>query len=244
MFIYFFYHIFCFQLIIQADCNKRPATGIRLYLEGKRSDHLAVHLQHLSDLPSILQISEASNYYPDKNSDRNFYEPVKWGICSHVCTAPVQKSNTCIDESAFIVTKAWLEVKDIGMKKVLFLRLGLSEVASATIRRSEWYSPSGPPGKSGSISAFFSGKFSMGQAPVEKPGKVVLNSAVFPGGPPMPSRMPKMLKFVDTQENVRGPEDLPGYWVVTGAKLCVKGGKISLEAKYSLLTMASVDDSF
>jgi len=35
------------------------------------------------------------------------------------------------------VTKAWFEVKLMGMKKVLFLRLGFSAVASATIRRSE-----------------------------------------------------------------------------------------------------------
>jgi hypothetical protein len=38
---------------------------------------------------------------------------------------------------------------------------------------------------------------------------------------------------------VRGPEDLPGYWVVTGAKLCVDGGRISIKVKYSLLAIMS-----
>jgi hypothetical protein len=44
---------------------------------------------------------------------------------------------------------------------------------------------------------------------------------------------------VDTKEMVRGPEDLPGYWVVTGAKLCVDSGRISIKVKYSLLSTIS-----
>ncbi|KAG9448093.1 hypothetical protein H6P81_014221 [Aristolochia fimbriata] len=228
------------------DSGSRPVTGIRLYLEGKKSDHLAVHLLHLSAVPSILHLSDDHNCETEDNSvhERKYYEPVKWSLFSHVCTAPVQHCGACIDDSASIVTKAWLEVKDIGVKKVLFLRLGFSMVASAKIRRSEWDGPSYISRKSGSISAFLSSRFSTNQVLQEKPGEVVLNSAVYPGGPPGPNRAPKMSKFLDTNEMVRGPEEPPGHWVVTGAKLWVEGGKIALKVKYSLLSIMPVDDSF
>lgn len=45
----------------------------------------------------------------------------------------------------------------------------------------------------------------------------------------------KLLKFVDITEMKKGPQDMPGHWLVTGAKLDVDGGKISLRVKYSLL---------
>lgn len=85
--------------------------------------------------------------------------------------------------------------------------------------------------KSGSISAMFSSRFSTGLIPPQKP-KVEINSAVYPGGPPVPIRVPKMMRFVNTTEMLRGPDDLPGYWLVTGASLCVVGGVISLKVKY------------
>ncbi|XP_058070905.1 MACPF domain-containing protein NSL1-like [Magnolia sinica] len=133
------------------DAGNRPVTGIRLYLEGKKSDHLSVHLQHLSTLPGILQLSDDSSCEPEDDSflqERGYFEPLRWSLFSHVCTAPVQYSGACIDESASIVTKAWFEVKEVRMKKVLFLRLGFSMVASAKIRRSEW---DGPPHLSHSL---------------------------------------------------------------------------------------------
>ncbi|KAJ8616618.1 hypothetical protein MRB53_035990 [Persea americana] len=227
----------------QVDSGNRPVTGIRLYLEGKKRDHLAIHLQHLSSLPVTLQLSDDCNSGLDDDTlqDRRYYEPVKWNLCSHVCTAPVQYS-PCINESASIVSKAWLEVRVAGMKKVLFLRLGFSMVASAKIRRSEWDGPAYQSRKSGVISTLISTRFSTGLIPEEKTGNAELNSAVFPGGPPAPTRVPRMSRFVDTKEMMRGPEVSPGYWVVTGAKLCVDGGKISLKVKYSLLTIMSEDD--
>ncbi|KAF5728695.1 hypothetical protein HS088_TW21G00845 [Tripterygium wilfordii] len=225
----------------QVNSGNRPVTGIRLYLEGKKSDHLAIHLQHLSTLPTILQLSDEHNHEFVDAPERGYLEPVKWSILSHVCTAPVEYNDNHIDESASIVTKAWFEVKVIGMKKVLFLRLGYSMVASARIRRSEWDGPSTSSRKSGVFSMLISTRFSTGLNPPEKPVKVDLNSAVFPGGPPLPPRAPKMSNFVDTKEMVRGPEDPPGYWVVTGAKLCVEGGRISIKVKYSLLAMMSED---
>ncbi|KHN09978.1 MACPF domain-containing protein NSL1 [Glycine soja] len=226
---------------VKVDSGNRPVTGIRLYLEGKKSDHLAIHLQHLSEVPGALEISEDHGYDPvDEPEERGYYEPVKWSMFSHVYTAPVQYSSSSMDESTAIVTKAWFEVKLVGMKKVLFLRLGFSTVASATIRRSEWDGPSTTSRKSGFFSALMSTRLSKElQSPDQKPNKVDINSAIYNVGPPVPTRVPKMLSFVDTKEMVRGPEDTPGYWVVTGAKLCVEGGRISIKAKYSLLTILS-----
>lgn len=217
-------------------------TGIRLYLEGKRSNHLAIHLQHLMHPPSSLQISDDHTYKPVcKSIDQAYFEPLKWSIFSHVCTAPIEHNGSRIDDdSASIVTKAWFEVKVIGIKKVLFLKLGFSMVESAKIRRSEWDGPSTMSRKSGLFSSLISTRFSTKLNPPEqKPAKVDLNSAVFPGGPPQPNKPPKMTSFVDTKEMVRGPEDPPGYWVVTGAKLSTDGGKISVRVKYSLLTILS-----
>ncbi|XP_010917939.1 MACPF domain-containing protein NSL1 isoform X1 [Elaeis guineensis] len=224
------------------DSGNHPVTGIRLYLEGKKNDCLAIHLQHLCALPSILQLSDDTAYADDDSypNERAYYEPIKWTLLSHVCTAPVQFIGS-IDDSAFIVTKAWLEVREIGMRKVLFLRLGFSNIASMKIRRSEWDGPTSITRKSGSISALISSRFSTGQMPEPKP-KMEVNSAIFPKGPPVPIRVPRMSRFVDTTEMKRGPDDLPGYWVVTGAKLCVEGGKISLKVKYSLLVPMPEDD--
>ncbi|CAI9087406.1 OLC1v1021464C1 [Oldenlandia corymbosa var. corymbosa] len=225
----------------KVDSGNRPVTGVRLYLEGKSSDHLAIHMQHLSTLPRTFQLTDDDSYEQvDEPVERGYLEPVKWSIFSHVCTAPVEYRGARIDDSASIVTKSWFEVKNVGMKKVLFLRFGFSMVASARIRRSEWDGPSTLSRKSGLMS-MISTTFSTGLTQPEKPAKVDLNSAVYPGGPPSPARAPKMSNFVDTKEMVRGPEDPPGYWVVTGAKLCVEGGRISIKVKYSLLTIVSED---
>lgn len=231
--------------ILQVESGNRPVTGIRLYLEGKKSDRLAIHLQHLSELPGVLKISDDQNYEPaDEPVERGYYEAVKCGMFSHVCTVPVQYNSSHIDESTAIVTKAWFDVKVMAMKKVLFLRLGFSAVASAKIRRSEWDGPSTGTRKSGFFSALTSTKLSKELHSPDKPTKVDVNSAVYHGSPPVPNRALKMLSFVDTNEKVRGPEDTPGYWVVTGAKLCVDGGRISIKAKYSLLTIISEESLF
>ncbi|MED6127624.1 hypothetical protein PIB30_089813 [Stylosanthes scabra] len=190
---------------IKVDSGNRPVTGIRLYLEGKRNDHLSVHLQHLTEMPAFLEISQDNGYEPiDEPVERGYYEPVKWSMFSHVYTAPVQYNSSRIDESTAIVTKAWFEVKLVGMKKVLFLRLGFSAVASAKIRRSEWDGPSTMSRKSGFFSALMSTtKLSKElKSSPEKANKVEINSAIY-----------------------------------QGAKLCVDNGRISIKAKYSLLTV-------
>lgn len=203
---------------------------------------MAIHLLHLSELPGNITISDDHKHEPaDTPVAKGYYEAVKCRMYSHVCTAPVQHNSSHIDESAAIVTKAWLDVKAMGMKKVLCLNLGFSAVASATIRRSEWDGTSTGTKKSGFFSALISTRLSKELPSPVKPAKVDVNSAVYQGSPPVPTRAQKMLHLVDTNETVRGPEDLPGYWVVTGARLCVNDGRISIKAKYSLLTIISND---
>ncbi|XP_019704076.1 MACPF domain-containing protein At4g24290 isoform X1 [Elaeis guineensis] len=222
------------------DVGKRPVTGLRLYLEGKRSNRLAIHLQHLSSLPQILQLRvNPDSYYPREPYERKHYEPVQWRHFSHVYTAPIEAD----DDSSF-VTGAQLHVSHHGLKKVLFLRLYFSTVLNAAlVKNPEWEGSPNLVQKSGLISTLISTHFSMAaQKPPPRPADVNINSAVYPGGPPVPVQTPKLLKFVDTTEMVRGPQHSPGYWVVSGAKLHLERGKISLRVKYSLLTAMLPDD--
>ncbi|EXB62439.1 hypothetical protein L484_002338 [Morus notabilis] len=224
---------------IPVDVGKKPVTGLRLYLEGKRSNCLAIHLQHLSSLPNSFQLQdEVNGNVSHRSSDRRYYEKVQWKSFSHVCTAPVEAN----DELS-VVTAAHFEVGDSGMKKVLFLRLHFSKVVGAsTVRQPEWDGSPGLAQKSGIVSTLFSAPFSTAQKPPPKPSDVNINSAVYPGGPPVPTQTTKLLRFVDTREMTRGPQDSPGYWAVSGARLVVDSGKISLRVKYSLLTMILTDE--
>ncbi|XP_077231876.1 MACPF domain-containing protein At4g24290-like [Tasmannia lanceolata] len=223
---------------IPVDVGMRPVTGLRLYLEGKRSNRLAIHLQHLSSLPKTFQLCDDPNGNFSKESyDRKYYEPVQWKSFSHVCTAPVES------EDLSIVTGAQLQVGSNGLKKVLFLRLRFSTVLGVSlVKKPEWGGSHALGQKSGIISMLMSGNFSMAQKPPPRPADVNINSAVYPGGPPVPVQAPKLLKFVDMTEMVRGPQDTPGYWVVSGARLFVEKGKISLRVRYSLLTAIIADE--
>ncbi|KAM0036199.1 putative MACPF domain-containing protein CAD1/NSL1 [Helianthus debilis subsp. tardiflorus] len=216
------------------DVGKRPVTGLRLYLEGKRSNRLAIHLQHLSSLPKVIQLQDDVNgNFNNEPYDRRYYEKVQWKNFSHVCTAPVESEN-----ELSIVTGAHLHVGDYGLKSVLFLRLRFSTaVGVAAIKNPEWDGSPGLARKSGLISTLISHHFTAVLKPPPQPADVNINSAVYPGGPPAPVQAPKLLKFVDTTEMTRGPQQTPGYWVVSGARLVVDKGKISLRVKYSLLTV-------
>lgn len=155
-----------------------------------------------------------------------------------MCTAPVES-----DEELSIVTGAQLLVGDHGFKNVLFLRLRFSTVKGAvSVKYPEWDGSPGLARKSGLISTLISHHFTAVQKPPPQPADVNINSAVYPGGPPVPIQTPKLLKFVDTTEMTRGPQEPPGYWVVSGARLVVEKGKISLRVKYSLLTVIQSDD--
>ncbi|KAJ7013506.1 MACPF domain-containing protein [Populus alba x Populus x berolinensis] len=221
------------------NVGKKPVTGLRLYLEGKRSNCLAIHLQHLSSLPKTFQLADERNgNISDPSSDQRYYEKLKWKSFSHICTAPVES-----DDDLSIVTGAEFEVGESGLKKVLFLRLQFSKVMGATsFRTSEWDGSPALNQKSGIISTLISTRFSGAQKQPPPQPVVNINSAVYPGGPPVAAQTPKLLKLVDTTEMTRGPQDSPGYWVVSGAKLNVDNGKISLRVKYSLLPLVSPDD--
>ncbi|TQE01637.1 hypothetical protein C1H46_012701 [Malus baccata] len=221
------------------DVGKKPVTGLRLYLEGKRSNCLAIHLQHLSTLPKTFQLQDAVIGNISKlSTDRRYFEKVQWKSFSHVCTAPVEAN-----DDLSVVTGAHFEVGDSGLKKVLFLRLHFSKVIGATtVRQAEWDGSPGLAQKSGLISTLISTRFSNAKKQPPQPADVNINSAVYPGGPPVPTQTPKLLRFVDTTEMTRGPQDSPGYWVVSGARLIAENGKISLRVKYSLLTMILPDE--
>ncbi|CAL1352537.1 unnamed protein product [Linum trigynum] len=224
---------------IPVDVGQRPVTGLRLYLEGKRCNRLAIHLQHLSSLPKIFQLKDdPDGNFRQESYDRKYHEKVQWKHFSHVCTAPVES-----DEDLNIVTGARLQVENSGFKSVLFLRLRFSTVSGAAVlKHPEWDGSPGLAAKSGLISTLISHHFTSVQKPAPRPADVNINSAVYPGGPPVPVQAPKLLKFVDTTEMARGPQDNPGYWVVSGARLMVEKGRISLRVKYSLLTIVSDDD--
>lgn len=227
----------CGLMDLQADSKNEPVTGIRLYLEGKNGDRLSIHLQHVVKFSSHFQVTANQGFEPvDMQVQPCYFEPVNWTNFSHVCTVPVEYRGSMMENSACIVTRAWFEVKRIKMRKVLFLRLGFSMVASARIRRSEWDESSMSSGNSGFIS-MFSGTLGKGKNQPHKAETININSAVYPGGPPVPVRAPKMKQLVNTKETVRGPEVAPGHWVVTGAKLCVEGGRIGLQVKYSVLKL-------
>ncbi|RHN49473.1 hypothetical protein MtrunA17_Chr7g0274911 [Medicago truncatula] len=69
------------------------------------------------------------------------------------------------------------------------------------------------------FSALMSAKLSQELHSPEKQYKVDINSAIYHGGPPVPTRAPKMLNFVDTEEMVRGPEAGPSLrirWLGSG----------------------------
>ena len=226
-------------LLSQVDVGRRPVTGLRLYLEGKRSNCLSIHLQHLSSLPKSFQLTEDPNSNSGQESyDRRYLEKVQSKYFSHVCTAPVEA-----DEDLSIVTGAQLQVVNHGMRNVLFLRLFFCSVLGATVvKQAEWEGSPGLAAKSGLISTLISHHFSAVQKPPPKPADVNINSAVYPGGPPVPVQAPKLLKFVDTTEMKRGPQETPGYWVVSGARLMVEKGRISLRVKFSLLTVILSDE--
>ncbi|WCJ37729.1 MAC/Perforin domain-containing protein [Euphorbia peplus] len=221
------------------DAELKPVTGLRLYLEGKRSNCLAIHLQHLSSQPKTFQLQhEHISSFSGSSSERGYYEKVQWKSFSHICTAPVES-----EEDLAIVTGAEFAVGDFGLKKVLFLRLHFSKIiGTVTLTKSEWDGSPVIAQKSGTISSFISTRFSSSQKPPPKQLEVHMNSAMYPGGPPVTAQVSKMLKFVDTTEMTRGPQDSPGYWVVSGAKLNVDNGKIFLRVKYSLFQLILPDE--
>ena len=147
---------------------------------------------------------------------------------SHVSTAPIEYTEANIGDlsGVHIVTGAQLGVWDFGAKNVLYLKLLFSKVPGCTIRRSVWdHSPSTPATPMRSHGASSSSKTRTSQDNKKE------DSSANAG---------KLAKVVDLTEMSEGPQDIPGHWLVTGAKLGVDKGRIVLRIKYSLLNYWSV----
>lgn len=173
--------------------------------------------------------------------DDGYLEAIQKKKFSHICTAPVKydpKWTSNNNDVAFIVTGAQLHVKKHDSKNVLHLRLLFSKVSDVFIVQSNWaQGSSGFSQKSGIFSAIST---SLTGNPVkEKQPAVVVDSGVFPTGPPVPVQTQKLLKFVDMSQLCKGPLDSPGHWLVTGARLELEKGKICLSVKFSLLNVCS-----
>ncbi|KAF8398928.1 hypothetical protein HHK36_014793 [Tetracentron sinense] len=228
----------------QVTVGKRPITGIRLYLEGMKCNRLAIHLQHLSNTPMVLQnkMDEVPIWRGTDNdiNSHKYFEAVHWKKFSHVCTAPVKYNPTWAagKNVAYIVIGAQLHVKEHDSKSVLHLRLLFSKVSDSIIGRSVWAQGQLDLSQKSSLFSTLSTTIS-GKSEKEKQTPIVVDSGVFPTGPPMSVHTQKLLKFVDMSQLCKGPQDSPGHWIVTGAKLDLEKGRICLHVKFSLLNISS-----
>lgn len=223
--------------------GKRPLTGMRLYLEGMKCNRLAVHLQHLSDTPVLLRdrIDDTLTWRGSEElSDERYFEPIQWKKFSHICTAPVKydpKWTTARKDVTYIVTGAQLHTKNHDSKTVLHLRLLFSKVSGSCIVQSNWAQCSSEHSQRTSFLSAISTSLSGHPDKEKATPNVVVDSGVYPSGPPVLVQTPKLLKFVDMSQLCKGPSDSPGHWLVTGAKLEVERGKICLQVKFSLLNI-------
>lgn len=236
---------------IQVTSGQKPVIGLRLYLEGKKCNQLAIHVQHLSSLPNIMASKSASNPNSckpcrwrgsdDYESSDQFLEPIRWPRYSNVCSSVVKHDPSWMQgatSGVFVVTGAHLISKGKWPKTLLHLRLLFTYLPNCIIRKTEWAStPEGTHRSSFltnlSTTFTFTQRTKTDAAPKQLPA--ALNSGVYPDGPPVPVRSTKLLKYVDTAEISRGPYDTPGHWLVTAAKLVTEGGKIGLHVKFALL---------
>ncbi|WCJ27523.1 MAC/Perforin domain-containing protein [Euphorbia peplus] len=231
----------------QVSSDKKPVAGLRLYLEGKKCNRLALHLQHLSSLPNTMTCStdracewRGSDDY--KFCDQ-FLEAVRWKRYSKVCTSVVKHDPNWLQGDSggvFIVSGAQLVSKGKWPKTALHLRLLFTHLPNCSIRKTEWSAAPEASRKSNfltNLSTTFTSTFTQrsGATGGEKQAPGALNSGVYPEGPPVAVGSGKLLKYVETAEVVRGPHDAPGHWLVTAAKLVTEGGKIGLHVKFALL---------
>ncbi|KAM7255159.1 hypothetical protein ACFE04_020400 [Oxalis oulophora] len=228
--------------------SMRPVTGMRLFLEGMKSNRLAIHLQHLSSIPTMLdnKIQDTPMWRGSEDTldSDQFCEPINRKVSSRICTAPVKfnpKWKSTNDDVSFIVTGVQLYVtKNQNKNNVLHLRLLFSKVTGFVVVQSKWAQYNNELGRKSSklissLSVPLVGNNNLLGARKEKEVAVVVDSSVYPNGPPAPIRRQKFSKFVETSQLCRGPIDSPGHWLVTGAKLELDKGKICMLVKFSLL---------
>lgn len=236
----------------KVSSSLKPIVGLRLYLEGKHCNQLAIHAQHLTTLPNSLTFSSPDD--PTGNPSRwrgsdefdprdQYLESVRWKKFSKVCTSVVKHDPNWLQgkSGVYIVTGAQLLTKGRWPKTALHLRLLFSHIPNCTIQRTEWAAAPQTSRKS-SILMTLSTTFTFTPKANPSPPKktpAALNSGVYPNGPPVPVHCGKLLKYVDTSEVLRGPHDTPGHWLVTAAKLITEGGKIGLHVKFALIDYTS-----
>lgn len=233
----------------QVSTGQKPVVGLRLYLEGKKSNRLALHVQHLSSLPNTMTLSSDATATSgpllwrgsdDHELSGQFLEPIKCNRFSNVCTAEVKHDPNWLQGDSggvYIVTGAQLFIKGKWPTTVLHLRLLFTHLANCSIQKTEWAAAPEGAHKSNflmnlSTTFTFTQRTAAGR---RKQTPNILNSGVYPDGPPVPVRSTKLLKYVEATEVVRGPHDSPGHWLVTAAKLVTHGGKIGLHVKFALL---------
>ncbi|KAL7145384.1 hypothetical protein ABFS83_07G079500 [Erythranthe nasuta] len=240
----------------QVISDQKPVVGLRLYLEGKKSNRLAIHVQHLSSLPNIMKLTQKPPQWrgsDDYESSDQFLEPVRWKKYSNVCSSVVKHDPSWLSSGGggggvgvFVVSGAQLVIKGKWPRKVVHLRLLYTHIPNCSIRKTEWASTPEATRKSSfltnlSTTFTFTQRAGVGDAATKQQAATTLNSGVYPDGPPVPVRSTKLLKYVDANEVSRGPYDSPGHWLVTAAKLVVESGKIGLHVKFGLLDYSSQD---
>ncbi|CAN1297294.1 MACPF domain-containing protein At4g24290 [Linum perenne] len=241
----------------QVVVGNRPVTGMRFFLEGMKNNRLAIHLQHLSTTPTILS-NALNDAVPTttiwRSSDETpgheaYLEPISGKKFSHVCTSPVTQDDP--SQNSYIVTGAQLHVTTRGGRPVLHLRLQFTKVTGCFIVQSTWAATATSSSSSSELvmASPISGRLlsaisgNLGKEKEAAVASVVVDSGVFPTGPPVPVQAQRMLKYVDTCQISRGPADSPGHWLVTGARLGVEKGKLGLQVKFSLLNIATSNSS-
>ncbi|RWR91065.1 MACPF domain-containing protein [Cinnamomum micranthum f. kanehirae] len=227
----------------QVTVGRRPVTGMRLFLEGNKCNRLAIHLQHLSNTPVLLEnkTNEVLIWRgSDDSDDERYFEPLQWKKFSHVCTATVNYDPrwATTHDTTFMVAGAQLHVAKHDSKSVLHLRLLFAKVSNSGVCQSMWEQGSSGFSQKLSFLSTISTSLAGGLEKEKKMPNVIIDSGVFPTGPPVPVQTRKLLKFVDTSHVCKGAQDSPGHWLVTGAKLDLEKGKICLHVKFSLLKFA------
>ena len=207
-------------------------------------------MQHLSSLPGTMNIVSSDVNSKNRQSwwrgsddfecSNQFIEPVRWKRYSNICTSAVKHDPNWLkgdSNGVYVVTGAQLISKGKWPKTVLHLRLLFTHLPNCSIRKTEWSAAPESAQKS-SFLTNLSTTFTFTQKTVtdhQKQPQAVLNSGVYPDGPPAANRSAKLRRFVETAEVVRGPHDAPGHWLVTAAKLVKDGGKIAVHVKFALL---------
>ncbi|KAM7263163.1 hypothetical protein ACFE04_000846 [Oxalis oulophora] len=194
----------------QVSVGRRPVTGFRLCLEGAKQNRLSIHLQHLSSLPKSLR--------PYWDSHIRIGAP-RWQGPEEQDSRwfePVKWKNFSHVSTAPIENPETFIADLSGVYIVTGAQLGVWDFGSRNVLYMKLLY-SRVPGCTIRRSLW-------DHVPIEKSNK---DTASTSGD--------KLAKFVDMSEMFKGPEDLPGHWLVTGGKLGVEKHKIVLRVKYSLL---------